>query len=266
MLLLLLAGLSGGDNKVANHLQQVSVTIHSESSQASGVCFSRDGETFIWTAAHVVDNLRRVRKVVDPRTGTERSIVEFDDPKIVRILIENNRIVGRVEMDAEVIRYSDSNHGEDLALLRVRKRDFIRESVVFYLEDEPPDVGTQLFHVGSLLGQVGANSMTTGIMSQHGRLIERKVYDQTTVTSFPGSSGGGVYLTDGRYIGMIVRGAGEGFNLIVPIRRIRAWAKSAGVEWAMNPKVPMPSPAELAKMPIEDVGRTFTPAADSPRP
>ena len=38
----------------------------------------------------------------------------------------------------------------------------------------------------------------------------------------------------GQYCGMIVRGAGETFNLIVPIRRMRTWAKAAGCEWAIK--------------------------------
>ena len=67
--------------------------------------------------------------------------------------------------------------------------------------------------------------MTSGIISQVGRIHGKVEFDQTTVTAFPGSSGGGVYLQDGRYVGMIVRGAGEGFNLMVPVRRMVRWAE-----------------------------------------
>ena len=50
--------------------------------------------------------------------------------------------------------------------------------------------------------------MTTGIMSQVGRMLAlnsstKVLFDQTTVTAFPGSSGGGVFLTDGQYIGTL---------------------------------------------------------------
>ena len=57
----------------ADYLQDVSVTIVSEGSfsrgEGSGIIFSRkdkDGNTvnFIWTAAHVIDNLRTERKVI----------------------------------------------------------------------------------------------------------------------------------------------------------------------------------------------------------
>src|SRR3970040_888580 len=62
---------------VSRHLQEVSVTIKAGGSEGSGITFSRDGQTFIWTAGHVVDGLRRTRSVIDPKSGTNRTIVEF---------------------------------------------------------------------------------------------------------------------------------------------------------------------------------------------
>ncbi len=250
------APVAGAD--VPGYLQDISVTIRASNSEGSGVAVSRDGVTYIWTAAHVVDGLRTTRMVIDPKTGTRRSVVEFRDAKIIKTHLENGRAVGHSEMYAEVIRYSGADHGHDLALLRVRKKDFVKVSAKFHLDKNIPVLGTRLFHVGSLLGQQGSNSMTSGIMSQHGRLIGKTVYDQTTVTAFPGSSGGGVYTTDGKYVGMLVRGAGEGFNLIVPVRRMHNWAKRAGVEWALDPRVKVPPAADLQKMPIEDVGASFS--------
>ena len=158
------------EQSIPAFLQDISVTISANRSEGSGVAFTRDGITFIWTAAHVVSGLRSTR------------------------------------------------------------------------------------------GQLGSNSMTAGIVSQHGRVLSglNGVFDQTTVTAFPGSSGGGVYLEDGRYIGMLVRGAGEGFNLIVPVRRMRTWAKEANVEWAMDPTAKMPTPEELSKLPVEFTGTKFS--------
>jgi len=223
----------------------------------------------VWTAGHVVDNLRTIRTVIDPITGTSRKVIEFKDAQIVKELVQNGRRVGEIKMQAQVIRYSDADTGHDLALLRVRKRNFVDVSSSFFLDKNEdhtykiPAIGTRLLHVGSLLGQVGSNSMTDGIMSQHGRIFDDigsgagVVFDQTTVNAFPGSSGGGVFLEDGRYVGMLVRGAGETFNLIVPIRRMHSWAKSAGVEWALDPNIEMPSLSNLHKLPIEDSGIHF---------
>lgn len=254
--------LSGYGQSIPTHLQDISVTIRSGNSEGSGVILTRkDAQkeivNFVWTAGHVIDNLRSTRKVVSP-DGAERTVVEFRDAKIVKLLVENGRTVGTLQLDAEVIRYSDAETGEDLALLRIRKKNFIENSTVkFFLDKEIPSLGTELYHVGSLLGEEGANSMTSGIYSQQGRLINKTVFDQTTVIAFPGSSGGGVFLQDGRYVGMLVRGAGEAFNLIVPVRRMLNWAKSAKVEWAIDPSIPMPSDEELAKLPVEDIGKEF---------
>ena len=259
--------------EIANHLQDVSVTIRSGSGwsagEGSGVIFTRkdrDGNlvNFVWTAAHVIDNLRSERRVLV--RGTPRTLVEFKDAKIIKVIRQNGRSVGRLELDAEVVKYSDSEDGHDLALLRVRKLNFVKQSATFYLDELLLPLGTELYHVGSLLGQLGANSMTDGIYSQHGRLIpsiNKRIFDQTTVAAFPGSSGGGVYLkSDGRYVGMIVRGAGETFNLIVPIRRMIEWAKGNDLMWALDRNVPMPTKADLRKMEVEDDGSLLRFGAD----
>ena len=249
--------------KVADHLQNVSVTIKSNngyrSSEGSGVLIVREiGDeevTFVWTAAHVIDNLRVVREVIT-ETGQPRKIVEFKDAQIVRELVEKGRRVGEIKMDAKVVKYSNADTGHDLALLMVRAKNYGKDSSSFHLSEDDPiiPIGTNLYHVGSLLGQMGANSMTTGIVSQIGRTLDKKEFDQTTVTAFPGSSGGGVFLTDGKYVGMLVRGAGEGFNLIVPIRRMLDWAEKNDILWALDPSVEMPVLDDIEKISVEDNG------------
>lgn len=251
--------------EVADHLQDVSVTIKANSrhsnSEGSGAMIIREVNghkvTFVWTAAHVVDNLRKVRNVIEG--GVPVKVVEFDDASIVKELIEKGRRVGEMKMDAKIIKYSNADNGHDLALLMVRAKDYAKDGVDFYLEEDNDriiPIGTNLFHVGSLLGQMGANSMTTGIISQVGRTLDKFEYDQTTVTAFPGSSGGGVYLQNGQYVGMIVRGAGEGFNLMVPVRRMIHWAEKNDIMWAIDPGVEMPSMDEILSMQIEDTGVT----------
>ena len=246
----------------ADHLQNISVTIRSEGEYAngegSGVIFTRKDKegssvNLVWTAGHVIDNLRSTREVLV--NGAKKTVVEFKDPMVVKEIRQDGRTVGRLQMDAEVLKYSDARNGHDLALLRVRKINFVTDSVTFYLDKKIPELGTDLLHVGSLLGQMGANSMTDGIYSQHGRIIKslnKYIFDQTTVTAFPGSSGGGVYLkSDARYIGMLVRGAGEGFNLIVPVRRMQDYCEKHKIMWALDRKEAMPTEEELKKMPIE---------------
>lgn len=250
--------------EVAEHLQDISVTIRSEDgyqkSEGSGVLITREikGEkvTFVWTCGHVVDNLRSVRTVIED--GQPKKVVEFDDVQIIKELVEGGRRVGEIKMDATVIKYSDADDGEDLALLMVRARDYGKDNAKFYLNKEEPiiPIGTRLFHVGSLLGQMGANSMTSGIVAQVGRIHGKVEFDQTTVTAFPGSSGGGVYLQTGEYVGMVVRGAGEGFNLIVPVRRIERWAKEHDIMWALDQSIEAPSLEDIKNLPIETAGKS----------
>jgi len=258
------------DNKLYQHLQDVSVTVKTRGGEGSGVIVTREVEVapnrtvkvnFVWTAAHVIDGLRSVRTII--KDGQTRKVIEFKDAQIVQELVEDGRRVGEVKMEAKVIKYSDSENGEDLALLMVRKKDFIDKSIVFYQGGgKPVSIGTELYHVGSLLGQTGSNSMTRGICSQVGRVLDLGaaggvVFDQTTVTAFPGSSGGGVFLSErsgdkaGQYVGMLVRGAGETFNLIVPVRRMRSYAKKAGILWAIDTDVKIPTLEELVSLPVE---------------
>jgi hypothetical protein len=257
---LLTFGLSPKERRVvADHLQDISVTIRAENdyqkSEGSGILITRkigdEQVTFVWTCGHVVDNLRNVRSIIID--GTSVKVIEFDDVQIIKELVEGGRRVGEIKMDATVIKYSDADDGEDLALLMVRAKDYGKASTKFYLDSKEPiiPIGTQLFHVGSLLGQMGANSMTSGIISQVGRIHGKVEFDQTTVTAFPGSSGGGVYLQDGRYVGMIVRGAGEGFNLMVPVRRMKRWAEKHDIMWALDPSLTPPSLDEIRELPVE---------------
>lgn len=244
--------------KIAQYLQNVSVTVRTDRGSGSGVLVqTKDGQVWVWTAAHVVASLRRTREVLDDKGG-KRTAVEFDDAKILRFNKDKDegRIVGSFSVDAQVIRYSSSDFGNDLALLRLRDKDFKPlSSTKFYLNNDIPDVGEDLLHCGSLLGPFGSNSVTGGLMSQHGRVLDGKIYDQTTATSFPGSSGGIVCLkSDGSYVGMLVMGAGEGFGLIVPVRRMKKWSHAVGVDFALDPAKEIPTDEVLFSKPIEDSG------------
>ena len=83
--------------------------------------------------AHVVDNLRKVRSVIE---GGAVKIVEFDDASIVKELVEKGRRVGEMKMDAKIIKYSNADDGHDLALLMVRAKDYAKDGVDFYLKEK----------------------------------------------------------------------------------------------------------------------------------
>ena len=64
-----------------------------------------------------------------------------------------------------------------------------------------------------------------------------------------------MFLEDGRYMGMLVRGAGEGFNLIVPVRRMKRWAEKHEIMWAIDTSIEAPSIDEIKKLPVESVAK-----------
>ena len=59
-------------------------------------------------------------------------------------------------------------------------------------------------------------------------------------------------MTDGKYVGMLVRGAGETFNLIVPVRRMQSWVEARGAGWVLDPKSKMPTLEEIKKIDVEN--------------
>jgi S1-C subfamily serine protease len=213
-------------------LQDISVRVDIGQGCGTGVLVTRwvgdVRKTFVWTAGHVVQSLRRP-------DGT------FSNPHIYQEWREWGKYKGSTIVEAKVIAYSDPDIGDDLALLEVLQDNFAPESVSATFCTSVLPIGTPLVHVGCTLGLYDSTSL--GVISQTDRDMLRtgKMFDQTSVMGYPGSSGGGVYLRDGRCIGLLVRGVGAGLNFIVPARRMTEWAKKMHVEWALNPGVNVPT-------------------------
>ena len=198
--------------------------------------------------------------------GNSRTLIEYKDAEIVQERQQDGRRVGEVKYDCKIVKVSDADYGEDLALLMVRCKGAYPLGISAKFVKDPnylPPIGVELSHCGSLLGQFGANSYTTGVLSQTGRTLamkgaNTKVFDQVTAVAFPGSSGGGMFLKEnGEYIGMLTQGVMklQGFNFIVPLRRINAWAKEAKVEWAIDTTAKVPTLKEIEAIPVEDSGQ-----------
>ncbi len=232
--LLATASLSLAGTFPPEKLQNLSVTVHAAGAQGSGVIITRNGVNYVLTAGHVVDDARTVTKLLDNTTGENKRKSRFEPVRVVREIIREGRSIGKTTIEAEVVAYSSSEYGDDLALLRLRD-PITTESVVFYNDTAIPSTGTRINHVGSFLGQEGSNSFSEGQISQIGRTLYDHVFDQGNSAAFPGSSGGGIWKAEtGEYIGTLVRGAGETYNLFVPIRRIKEWAKRHNIEFIFD--------------------------------
>ena len=253
-LLTFLAG--AADPAVPDLLQAVSVTIKTDHGSGSGIVIARKndkGETvnFVWTAAHVISDLRREREVI--LSGSKKTVVEFGTPDIFSQLVEDGETVGQSTLQAQVIKYSPPEVGEDLALLRIIRKNAVMAGARFYSEVKPPALGTDIYHCGSMGGSFASNSLTSGIYSFTGRMIEQKTFDQVSAGAWFGSSGCGIFLkADGRCVGMVQqKGKSDSLILIKPARVIRKWAEENKVLWAFDEKEKMPTDAELKKLSLE---------------
>lgn len=212
---------------------------------------------FIWTAGHVLDKEQIVRTIIDPSTGKPKVIVEYQDTTISHFIIQDGRCVGYRDYYAQVIRHSDSKHGDDLALLLLRAHDVLDTSTQFS-DDNIPVVGSPVWHIGNMAGAGSPNATVEGLVSNIGIIRHRKLYDQITVPAIPGCSGGGVFLkSNGKCIGLMLEGVtsqAESINFIRPTREIRVWAKKANCAWAVDDTVPIPSLEEIKKTPINTEG------------
>ncbi len=221
--------------KILADLQAVSVLVKVRGGSGSGTLVTRQvgdvTRTFVWTAGHVVREEMKKDKT-------------FSNVLICQEYRNKGKSICKSEVQAKVIAYSDPEWGEDLALLEILQDNFrpTTISAKFDLTAELQDIGTKLIHVGCTQGLY--NSVSYGVISQTDidLLKTGKMFEQTSTMAYPGSSGGGMYLEDGTYIGMLTRGGGAGLNFIVPMRRILPWAKSMKCEWALDPKVKVTTP------------------------
>ena len=251
-----------GQGNIPEHLQAISVTVKTPQGTGSGTLVTRkiDGQnvTFVIGCAHVVDGLRKVRDTIDIKTGQVKKVVEFADADILKQVVENGRHVGDFTMKAKVIKYSDSELGDDLSVLMLRKKDFIKDGATFYLDgDKIVGVSTEVYHVGSLFGEFGSASFMTGSISSVGRIIPLNngvntiVVDQVNVGAVGGSSGGGVFKKDGKLCGILVRGGGPSFGLMVPIRVIHKNFSDHNMLWVIDPNVKAPTMKEIEAITVE---------------
>lgn len=278
LFVLSLAGLAVGDEvdmqqpdgvTIGAKLQSLSVNVLCEGkyrgAQGSGTLFLSEVEdepsSWVITAHHVVECLREVNSVIG-QDGETRKSIKYADAQIIQQEVERGRTVEEVRNDAKIISVDSTR---DIALLRVRKRNFSDKGASFYLGSQIPLAGTEIYHCGAPGGREigGTCSLTSGIISRIGVRIpdfgggsEHGIFDQTDTAGLGGSSGGMIALkSDGRWIGMITLGlsSGDNFHWIVPARSVRAWAKEIKVEWLLDPSLPRPTEKDISEIVLENI-------------
>lgn len=262
-LLILIVVLLSGFNElhaadpIPEYLASISVTIDTPTSCGSGIAFSRkDAQgkdvTFIWTVGHITSfhhELDPILSLVIPSI-TNGFHVYYTNLIAYQEISINGKTVQRTNVNVTVIKSSPSETGQDLAVLWVEGKFFNTNTVVFDLSGRIPKLGEPLYGVSSPFGE--DRCFSTGVYSGVGREIDDLVFDQSTLIVFPGSSGGGVFTPDGKCVGLNVIMKAQGMNYFVPIRRMQEWARKEGIEWALDPSIPMPSEQELQLLPRSD--------------
>lgn len=191
---------AGPGTAVIAQVRSSSVSVVTDIGEGSGVIFHRNGRTYVLTAAHVVDGIPYHGEVT-----VERQLTSWKG----------------VLVNLDVVR--------DVALIRLDVNYEIGASASLAERDAP--VGTHLLHVGNLLGAY-PGSYLEGTLAAKGRPTEEgTLLDQTSIIAWPGSSGGGVFTSDGELVGLIVRGVGPGLNFMVPVAVLREWAVDNDLHW-----------------------------------
>ena len=237
--LLAAAPLSAADVKVAD-LKKQSVMIDAGPGYGSGVCVKDGKKVYVWTCAHVIPDASTVWSITP-----EGGLVPVTTPApAISVVREAGRDARKTP--CKVI-FKDKDH--DLALLEVEGEDYPVAGGKFAAS--VPEDGEKLWHVGSMTGPAGFNSLAEGVVAATGR--KRKggrpaedgvEYDQVSGTCQRGSSGGPVFRKDtGECVGLVSEFLGVdggtttpsfGAYCIIPARRIKEVAKAKGVEFAFK--------------------------------
>jgi S1-C subfamily serine protease len=210
-------------------------------SYGTGVVVRCGRDRYVWTCAH---NLN------EPSGG------KLEDVRLIQESFRGGRKVGEETSVGKVVRYSKS---EDVALIKVLRARWPSAYAVMASRGEIPRPGDRVWHVGSMCGPRGCNSVSEGVVAAVGR--ERQnggdkegglLYDQMSVVAQPGSSGGGVFCKrTGRCIGLLAEYLGPKLGgaftpssfCSVPTRRLRGFAEATNCLWAVDGAEP---PGEVA--------------------
>lgn len=194
----------------SEHIQKCAVVIDSGSHVASGVIKIVNGEVYVWTVNHFIQE----------KDETPLPIT------VSQHIYKRGRDIGICRVKANIVKRSKEY---DLALLKLEHNINFRETIYFY-NDKTLDLGTEVWGCGSPYGDSFSSSVVKGVIAQHDREYNNIPLEQLDMSVFSGMSGGGVYLEDGRLIGLIEAMKNTNICLIIPSNIIIGWAKSLDLD------------------------------------
>jgi S1-C subfamily serine protease len=186
-------------------LAHKTVTVLANGGIGAGVIYKNYGKTYVWSAAHV----------------TPGGISEEFQYRVYQDVYHDGIYSHRNNCRAKCIGYSPLNGGKDLSILELEDENFGEDSTTFL--DGIAVVGEPIWACGTPLGRYH-NSLSNGIVSFNGRKDRGAELDQGSMEYREGSSGGPIFDSDGRCVGLLSRGEGYGAGLYVPSRVMFKWA------------------------------------------
>ena len=229
-----------------NYLREISVTTITNSGHSgSAVIITREiGDkkiNFAISSAHVYEPIMQTIIVEDDAL---KEITIF--PKIKALQFKDD-LDEPIVTDAYILLIEAE---KDLCLLVLD--DIVTEESVRF-STERSKVFDEIYHMGSLAGLDGQDSLSTGIISFISRKLENLEVDQTTVPVGKGSSGGGMFVSDGKCIGITIAMAGCSTSFMVPSEHVIDWLETSEFSWLLDVSEETPTIEELNKKHIDNI-------------
>lgn len=211
---LLIFNVFGSDSPLINHMKDVTVLVESQTTAGTGLLINHGTNTYVLTAAHVV------------KPNVEKGgFLKPDKLKSVKIFKTNfdinDNLIETIEVSGDIIKYSYNDY--DLALIKIKK-SLSTGSVIFDLETDLK-IGMETWNCGNYRGRTGSYSVGKGMVSYKNRIYFDKNYVQVSNVILFGNSGGGIFLTNQKCVGIVSLKFDEGFTLSVGIDRITKFAQ-----------------------------------------
>jgi len=202
-----------------------SVTVRCQDGSGSGVAFLNASRRFVWTNAHVVASLREETRTLD-KPNKFSITVTWKTCYVMQASELDGQVITKMRgWPAKVVRYDAE---ADLAVLEVSGGSY--GSVSFGRRQ--PRLGEGLWLVGS----PGGPGHSWSVYRHHASSF-RGPWGSTGGPFYPGCSGGGLFDSGGRCVGLMTRYMLEGSHGIgqyVTAVEVRRWAAEKGCLWALD--------------------------------
>lgn len=209
------------------HVRDITVTVMMGPKHGSGVVFKPKEKTYVLTAWHVLE-------------GYESTQVHRVGSTVIRTKITQDIKVSHREVteissstvrtySAKIVSFSPAH---DAAILEVIGDTHFKvgASIDF---DYSPKIGEQVIHSGAMVDKELYNMLSLGHYTQvdlrNSLPLGPRKLDSVSTIWYGGSSGGGVFNSKGKFIGMAVQAVMgcPGISLMSPLRNLRDYLEGS---------------------------------------